>query len=145
MNRADFLSVPRVVIALAIAVPSPISLRAQVQPSEPHGRIIKQNTSDGRRSFGVQPGGRLVVRNVALKDLIAAAYGMADIPALVPNRILGGPDWIGSERYNIDAKASAEFHFAPGGPPRDMLLMLRSLLEERLSRCTKIPDSFKGR
>ena len=36
MNCADFLSVPRVVIALAIAVPSPISLRAQVQPSEPH-------------------------------------------------------------------------------------------------------------
>jgi hypothetical protein len=108
--------VPRVVIALAIAVPSRISLRAQVQSSEPHPSFevasIKQNTSDDRRSFGVQPGGRLVVRNVALKDLIAAAYGMADIPALVPNRILGGPDWIGSERYNIDAKASAELHFA---------------------------------
>jgi uncharacterized protein (TIGR03435 family) len=79
----------------------------------------------------VQPGGRLVVRNVALKDLIAAAYGMADIPPLVPDRILGGPDWIGSERYNIDAKASTEFHFAPGGPPKDMLLMLRSLLDDR--------------
>jgi hypothetical protein len=49
MKRADFLSVPRVVIALAIAVPSPISLRAQVQSSEPHPSFevasIKQNTS----------------------------------------------------------------------------------------------------
>jgi uncharacterized protein (TIGR03435 family) len=66
-----------------------------------------------------------------LKDLIAAAFGMADIPALVPDRILGGPDWIASECYNIDVKAGTEFHFAPGGLPKDMLLMLRSLLEER--------------
>jgi uncharacterized protein (TIGR03435 family) len=137
MKRADFLSLPSVVVvtALAIGVSGPIALRAQVQSSgrRPTFEVasVKRNTSDDRRSFGVQPGGRLVVRNVALKDLIAAAYGMADIPALIPDRILGGPDWIGSERYNIDAKASTEFHFAPGGPPKDMLLMLRSLLEER--------------
>jgi hypothetical protein len=67
MKRADFLFLPWVVIALAIAVPSPISLRAQVQSSEPHPSFEvasikhKQNTSDDRRSFGVQPGGRLVV------------------------------------------------------------------------------------
>jgi nicotinamidase-related amidase len=52
---------------------------------------VKQNTSDDRRSFAAQPGVRMVVRNVALKDLIAAAYGMADIPALFPDRVLGGP------------------------------------------------------
>jgi uncharacterized protein (TIGR03435 family) len=56
---------------------------------------------------------------------------MADIQALVPERIVGGPGWIDSERYNIDAKASTEFQFAPGGPPQEALLMLRSLLEER--------------
>ncbi|MGE3401529.1 MAG: TIGR03435 family protein [Vicinamibacterales bacterium] len=92
---------------------------------------IRQNLSDDRRSFSVQPGGRLVVRNVALRDLIAAAYDMADIGLLVPDRILGGPEWIETERYDIEAKASAEFQFAPGGPPRDAILMLRSLLEDR--------------
>jgi uncharacterized protein (TIGR03435 family) len=108
MKRADFLSLPRVVAmtALAIAVLRPIALHAQVQASE------------HRPSFEVAS----VKQNM---------FGMADIPALVPDRILGGPDWIASERYNIDAKASTEFHFAPGGPPKDMLLMLRSLLEER--------------
>jgi uncharacterized protein (TIGR03435 family) len=135
MKRADFLSVPRVVIALAIAVPRPMALDAQLQASEhwPSFEVasVKQNTSDDHRSFSAQPGGRLVVRNLTLKNLIAAAFGMADIQALIPDRILGGPDWIDSERYNIDAKASTEFHFAPGGPPKDMLLMLRSLLEER--------------
>jgi len=136
-GAADFLSLSRIVVVtgLAMCLSNPIGLHAQAQTSEPHPAFevasVKQNTSDERRSFGVQPGGRLVVRNAALKDLIAAAYGMAEIQALVPERILGGPDWIGSERYNIDAKASGEFHFAPGGPPKDMLLMLRSLLEDR--------------
>ena len=137
MKRADFFFLRRVVIvtALALAVPGPIAVRAQVQASEQRPTFevasIKQNTSDDRRSFGVRPGGLLVVRNSTLQNLIAAAYGMADIQALVPERVLGGPGWIDSERYNIDAKASTEFHFAPGGPPKDMLLMLRSLLEGR--------------
>ena len=137
MRRAVFLSVPRVVVvtALAMCMSKPVAVQAQAQASE--GRLtfevasIKQNTSDDRRSFGVQPGGRLVVRNSTLKNLIAAAYGMAEIQALVPDRVLGGPDWIDSDRYNIDAKASTEFHLTPGGPPKDMLLMLRSLLEDR--------------
>jgi len=136
MKLADFFLLS-VVTALAIGVSRPTMLHAQVEASEPRPAFeiasVKQNTSDDRRSFIAQPGGRLVARNATLKDLIAAAYGMADIPVFVPDRVLGGPDWIGSERYNIDAKASAEFHFAPGGPPRDTLLMLRSLLEDRLS------------
>ena len=137
MERADyrFLLWVVVVTALSIGVSRATALHAQVQASEPHLTFevasIKQNTSDDRRSFGVQPGGRLVVRNSTLKNLIAAAFGMAQIQALIPERILGGPDWIDSERYNIDAKASTEFQFTPGGPPKDMLLMLRSLLEER--------------
>jgi len=142
MKCTDILSLPRfaAMTVLAIAASKPITLHAQVEAPEhqvsehrPSFEVasVKQNMSDERRSFSAQPGGRLVVRNVALKDLIAAAFGMADIPALVPDRVLGGPNWIASERYNIDAKASTEFHFAPGGPPKDMLLMLRSLLEER--------------
>jgi uncharacterized protein (TIGR03435 family) len=92
---------------------------------------VRQNLSDDRRSFGAQPGGRLVVRNFAVRDLIAAAYDMADIQPLIPDRILGGPEWIEAERYDIEAKASTEFQFTPGAPPRDAILMLRSLLEDR--------------
>src|SRR5579862_5631296 len=137
MKRADFRCLPWVVVAtgLAMGVSSPIALRAQVQASErrPSFEVasVKQNRSNDRRSFSAQPGGRLVVRNVALKDLIAAAFGMADTGALKADRILGGPGWIETERYDIDAKASAEFQFAPGGPPTEAVLMLRSLLEER--------------
>ena len=45
------------------------------------------------------PGGRLVVENSSLRFLIQTAYG-GDA-----SQILGGPDWIGSDRCDIEAKA----------------------------------------
>ncbi|HEY4356736.1 MAG TPA: TIGR03435 family protein [Acidobacteriaceae bacterium] len=137
MKAAPFPFLSRIVVvaALAAGVSRPIALHAQVPTSEhrPSFEVasIRQNLTNDRRSFSVQPGGRLVVRNASLKDLIAAAFGMADIPALVHDRILGGPDWIDSDHYDIEAKASTEFQYSPGGPPKEMLLMLRSLLEDR--------------
>jgi uncharacterized protein (TIGR03435 family) len=93
---------------------------------------VKQNTSGGSRtSMRTQPGGRFVVTNARLKGLIATAFEMADSPSLVDVRIPGGPDWVGSERYDINAKANIEFRPSPDGPPRELLLMMRSLLEER--------------
>ena len=136
MHRAVRLRswVVMVVTGLTLAVSRPVALHAQGQASDRRPRFevasVKQNLSNDRRSFAAQPGGRLVVTNFALKDLIAAAYGMADMQALVAERIIG-PEWIATERYNIDAKASAEFKFAPGGPPQEAILMLRSLLEDR--------------
>src|SRR5215204_6164330 len=47
----------------------------------------------------------------------------------------GGLDWIESARYEVNAKASKDFQpnppGAPPGPSQEMLLMLRSLLEDR--------------
>src|SRR4029079_7682827 len=90
MERADyrFLLWVVVVTALSIGVSRATALHAQVQASESHLTFevasIKQHTSDDRRSFGVQPGGRLVERNSTLKNLIAAAFGMAQIQASIP-------------------------------------------------------------
>jgi uncharacterized protein (TIGR03435 family) len=137
MKRADVLLLSSVVmVGLVLGVSRPMALRAQGQAGEPKLRFevasVKQNLSNDRRSFAAQPGGRLVVTNFALKDLIAAVYGMANIQALVAERVIG-PAWIETERYNIDAKAGKEFIPAPGGPPQEAMLMLRSLLEDRFN------------
>jgi uncharacterized protein (TIGR03435 family) len=135
--RFRFLSgVAMVVTGLAVGVLRPLPLRAQVQASEPQLRFevasIKQHTSDDTRArMGAQPGGRVTVTNTPVRSLIATAFGMFSTQMLIRARILGGPDWLDSERYDINAKANAEFQFAPDGPPKDMLLMMRSLLEER--------------
>jgi uncharacterized protein (TIGR03435 family) len=109
-------------------------LHAQAQEPErlPSFEVmsVKENTSGpGRMQTVTQPGGRFVVTNAPLKLLIADAFLGAQ--PLAPSRVLGGPEWIDSARYDINAKASKDFQPTPGGPPKEMLLMLRSLLEER--------------
>jgi len=126
MKRACFFFLSSVVMAVTALAQAPDRLPSFEVAS------VKQNTSgDSRTRMQTQPGGRLIVTNARLKDLIAAAFGMADPQSLIDARILGGPEWIGSERYDINAKANTEFKPSPDGPARELLLMIRSLLEER--------------
>ena len=124
-----------VVIGLAMPTPMSTTFAAQAQQVERLPRFevasIKQNTSDDRARMGAQPGGRVSVTNTPVRNLIATAYGMFSAPAMIRARIVGGPDWLDADRYDIKAKASGEFQFGPDGPPKDMLLMLRALLEDR--------------
>jgi uncharacterized protein (TIGR03435 family) len=75
--------------------------------------------------FDVQPGGRLVVENASLRDLIVRAYGM---PAF---RLEGGPPWMATARFDIVATAGAP---ATGA---DVTRMLRALLVERFALRTR--------
>jgi len=81
---------------------------------------IKPNKSGeffGR--FGYEPGGQLVVVNNAVRNLIRSAYGLQNY------QILGGPDWMNADRYDVSARAA-------GNPPEEQLrLMLRRLLSDR--------------
>jgi uncharacterized protein (TIGR03435 family) len=87
---------------------------------------VKQNTSVGFGipQFVVQPGGRLTVRNMPLETLIRQAYQVG------PMQLTGGPAWIGSERFDVVAKADRELRGEAGriGP---LQLMLQSLLADR--------------
>jgi uncharacterized protein (TIGR03435 family) len=91
---------------------------------------IKQNkTGDGRSFLGNPPGGRFSATNMPLRALIAFAYGT---PQPLPNfRIIGGPSWIDSDRFDINAKASTEFQPGTNGPSPQLFLMLKALLAER--------------
>src|SRR5580765_381274 len=64
-------------------------------------------------------GSTLTVVNNELANVIDNAYGIRRY------QLAGGPDWIDSDRYNIQAKAA-------GNPTRDeMMLMTQALLAER--------------
>jgi uncharacterized protein (TIGR03435 family) len=71
--------------------------------------------------FTTLPGGRLWVRNNAVSNLVGNAYGG------VPRYLIANmPDWVTSERYDLEAKAANPDATAP-----QLMLMLQTLLEER--------------
>jgi uncharacterized protein (TIGR03435 family) len=119
---------------MAIGVLNPMPLPAQTPPPQPLPKFevatIKPNTSgDSRMQTVTRPGGVFVAVNAPLKLLIADAYIGAQPGAV--ERILGGPEWVQSARYDINAKAPAEWRLSPTGPPVELLLMVRTLLEDR--------------
>jgi uncharacterized protein (TIGR03435 family) len=82
---------------------------------------VRPNSSDDQPTMSVPPRGSVVLTNVPLQNLIVNAYG---VPAF---RVVGGPDWIRRERFDIAAKPRDD---AAEGQAR---LMLQGLLEERFS------------
>src|SRR5881396_2860090 len=68
---------------------------------------------------GFARGGRYQFRNATMLDLIASAYGVE------PDKVMGGPSWLETDRFDILAKAPASVTTAAAK------LMLRSLLTDR--------------
>jgi uncharacterized protein (TIGR03435 family) len=61
---------------------------------------VKRNTSGAVGSMmGIQPGGRFSAGNLAVRQVIVRAFGIQ------PFQLTGEPDWLRSERYDIQAKA----------------------------------------
>jgi hypothetical protein len=96
---------------------------------------VKLNPSLSLRHVLLPPtGGRLSTRMAPLLLLIQNAYGVETF------QISGGPDWMNTAGYDIEAKAE-------GNPSRSQIwLMLQSLLEDRFKlkvhRETKVGTQF---
>jgi len=81
---------------------------------------IKANTDGGFRfAFQIDPGGTLAATGITLKRLMMTAYNVHGF------RIVGGPDWVDSRRWNVQAKHDG------AASPDQIHKMLRSLLENR--------------
>jgi uncharacterized protein (TIGR03435 family) len=86
---------------------------ASIKPSAPQGM--------GMMKVGMQmmPGGRISMSGVTVRLLIQQAYGVRDF------QIVGGPDWMGSERYDITAKP------AEAATQDQVKVMIQALLKDR--------------
>ena len=77
-------------------------------PGDPHKISIKMSADNGRIDFA----------NVSIRDVVLRAYSLKTYQ-------LSGPDWIGSQRYDISAKL-------PDGATKDQIpQMLQALLQDR--------------
>jgi len=125
------------IMAAAVAGPIILALMnapeswAQAPESSPAFEVasIKVNHGGDRRIALMLPPGRLTATNVPLKFLIQFAYKIKD------TQLSGGPGWIDSERYDVEAKideADADGQNAdPEERTKRIQLMLRSLLADR--------------
>jgi uncharacterized protein (TIGR03435 family) len=111
-----FLGISTVVLTTSVAVPV-----AQTPGPTFEVASVKPHTSDDQRSImTVQPGGRFTMRNEPLRLLIRTAYQLQD------DQIVGGPAWLSSDRFDIDAKAPDEEAFL-----NRLAAMLQALLADR--------------
>src|SRR5688572_9637333 len=72
-------------------------------------------------TFGPRAGGRWLSQNAPFLSIIRSAY-----PAFaLPGQIVGGPAWVNTERFDIDARAAGE-------PSREVMAeMLKRMLADR--------------
>lgn len=116
---------------LAQSAAAPERGAAQAAPEAPQRptfevAAVKLNRSESRNGGIRWLGDRFTVTNMRVKDLIAFAYGLKDF------QVSGGPSWIGSGGYDIDAKAGDSLIKLPDRERRaQMRLMLQSLLADR--------------
>lgn len=116
-NPFRVLSLSVIGILLALSVAS-----AQVAaPPDFEVATVKLSKDPIGSSSGIRTGrGELSAKNVTLRRCIIGAYGIG------PHQIIGGPDWINSTRFDIEARGN------PSIDSDDTLMdMLQRLLADR--------------
>jgi len=94
---------------------------------------IKPNLSrDAAESVSLQAGGGLRMTGFRLHTLIRVAY--ASGTTLTPEQVIGGPAWLGADRFDIVAKAEGDLMFdVEGRRPARVIAMLKTLIEDRFA------------
>ena len=133
VDASDHARVSSTVGLAAVAIVAGLAITVMAQAPTPDERpkfevaSVRINTSGTNQvMMGTQPGGRFNAINMPLALLIRSAYRLQE------SQLVGAPDWVATERYDIVAKAEGEFEPpVPGGGLGTQQLMLQSLLEER--------------
>jgi uncharacterized protein (TIGR03435 family) len=113
--------------------PSPLSSQTQnrIAAAPTYATVsIRPNNSGGDRNTLMFGPDQFISKNASLQQVIRAAYGVED------DRIEGAPDWLSSEKYDVEAKEasfgsddpSASFDQSVSKQKR----MLQALLADRL-------------
>src|SRR5215467_263390 len=72
-------------------------------------------------------GGRLIANNVTVKMLVRRAYS-TDGTELFPNQIIGGPNWIETDRFEVEGRFEGDGRSIS---QQQTWVMVQSLLEDR--------------
>ena len=76
-----------------------------------------------------QMGGGRISAVFTVRTLVQLAYGYPD--TLIDAQVVGGPSWIDTDRFEINATYEGPVAVAPNAPPVRLLAMERALLADR--------------
>ena len=122
MRHAEAMAVVAVIAVTAVVVSAQQRIPAGPPANGPTFDVVSiKRVTDirNRRSVGEQPGGRFVLSGMTIAPAIRSAYP-ADVSELI-----GLPDWVDSETYDLTAQAGREV------PKEQMEAMLRAMLADR--------------
>ena len=119
-------------LLLFVAHGAPVLVRGQVDDKLTFEVASVKPNAATNAPVGVRllPSGQLVATNNAVRLMIGEAWGSEAIQT--PSQIVGGPSWIDTDHYDINAKASTEFNERDGLQTKQRVdAMLRALLTDR--------------
>jgi uncharacterized protein (TIGR03435 family) len=106
-------------LLLTLPLLAAIAITAHAQSPKFEVTSVKVNRSgDGRSSYPQLTNGRMTAHNATLRMILRSAYGLSALQ-------INGPDWMDSDRFDLDAKSS------PGVADSELMPMLQWLLKER--------------
>lgn len=112
-------------VVFTLSLGTRAAAQSAVADPTPRFEVASVKPSTGQTGERGQPGRYTATRTVRFFIADAFFFGTPT----QQSRVIGGPEWIDSARYEINAKGT--WQPTPEGPPRDLFLMIRSLLEER--------------
>jgi Protein of unknown function (DUF3738) len=120
----------KIILSLAVITTPAIPLGSQTPPTQkPSFEVVsvKLNRS-GQDGGSIRPSGdRLIATNVTLKNLLNFAFSPSK-GQFLNQQIIGGPAWIDTDRFDVEAKLEGG---GPSLPPEQLRDMLQALLEDR--------------
>jgi len=113
-------SVPRLVAASTCLISVVVCLHGQSPPAFDAVSVKPSPLDTIERSLTHNAGGRLTTSNGTVRMLILLAY------QVMPYQVSGGPAWINTDGYDIEAKAAN-----PNSTPEQFRKMVQTLLADR--------------
>jgi len=106
------------------------TLFGQTPPPTPAFEVadLRLNVSGPGAPSVVLADGRVTIRNIALRPLIAAAWTL-------PVAAVKGPDWLDDVRVDFVAKAES-----PQTPEADLRIMMRAVFRDRMKMVARIEE-----
>jgi uncharacterized protein (TIGR03435 family) len=119
------------ILMLAIVV-SPVASQTPAQKLQFEVASIKPNATGRGTLMEMPPNGRVNISSATFKTLMKIAYRIEDY------QIIGGPDWIAVDRFDVQARPAEDYQppqfvpcFAVNCPPTPVQIMMQGLLEDR--------------